>query len=428
MKKLKLLMIILIISLLILLVILLNITNVEKKSEENNTVQNTEVIEENNINEITNGDFKASEIYSEVTSPTTYYTVNGYIIQFFNDIRSLNNINNNINKLLNIIDNNYLEKNSITATNIKEKLSKFGNSSYTINNIYEYAGSDTLTTFLINGQFASAVDGNTNYNIFLLLDYSTGAYKIYLGGNETNFVNGQSIELNQYNSYKNTTIDDLTMCNNYLNLYIENVKNNTNNSYNLLNENYRNKRFKNIQNYIQYINENKDEILNSKVDKYKVNVNYDGSKQYIIIDNYSRYYIINAKSVMTYSIMLDSYTTPLSETTAKYNSSSEVEKAGMCLEMVKEMINNNDYQSMYNHLNETFKTNNFTSLEEFSNLIKNKYYESNNFSYESYSTSNNNYIINVKVSDNSDENKNFNISFIVKLGSSIDDFEMSFNI
>ena len=425
MKNLKLVIIGLIIFLLVILVILFNMMNIAKKNEENNVMQNEEIIEENNINE---GDFNSSENYAEVTIPTTYYTVKGYIESFLEDVKTLNTNDSNSSKLLNILDDTYITNNSINNNNIRNKMIKYGNSSYNINNIYEYAYSDTLTTYCVNGTFATEIDGVTNYNIFFALDYSSGAYKIYPAGNNISYINTQAIELNEYNSYKNTTIDDLTMCNNYLNTYIESVKNNINNSYNLLDEEYRNKRFNNIQNYIQYINENEEEILNSKVNQYKVNINYDGSKQYIIIDNYNKYYIIDAKSVMNYTIMLDSYTLPVSETITRYESSTETEKACMCLELVKEMINNKDYRSMYNHLNETFKNNNFTSLEEFSNLIKNKYYESNNFSYESYSTSNNNYIINVKVSDNSDENKNFNISFIVKLGSSIDDFEMSFNI
>ena len=59
-------------------------------------------------------------------------------------------------------------------------------------------------------------------------------------------------------------------------------------------------------------------------------------------------------------------------------------------------------------------------------IPKEKFYDINNFKYESYQVSNNSYIINVKVSDDTDESKNFTMSFVVKLADSIDKFEMSF--
>ena len=98
----------------------------------------------------------------------------------------------------------------------------------------------------------------------------------------------------------------------------------------------------------------------------------------------------------------------------------------MCLEQVKEMLNNKDYKTIYNHLNSTYKNNNFETQDKFTSYMKEKFYDINNFKYESYQVSNNSYIINVKVSDDTDESKNFMMSLVVKLADSIDKFEMSF--
>lgn len=428
-NNLKLYLVILLAFFISVLIILIIMNRREGTSDKNIDTVNSVNNEIPNNEEIDNGgDFITSEEYSEVTSPTSFYTVKNYVEEFFYHIESLSNSNSSIEELMGILYDDYIIENNITSDNLNNKLSKLIKYSFNIDNIYVYSNTNTLTTFLVNGNFTNEVDGFTSYNIFMAIDYESGAYKIYPAGNNSKFVNNKNIELNEYNKYKNNTVDDLTMCNNYLNFYKQKIQENLSEAYDLLDNDYKKVRFKNVDSYIQYVNNNKNNILNFKVEKYKVNVNTDGSKQYIIIDNNSYYFIINARSVMNFSIMLDSYTTPLSETTTKYSSASDQEKACMCLEMVKEMINNKDYETIYSHLNETFKSNNFSSFENFSNLIKSKYYDINTFSYESYSTANDSYIINVKVSDNSDKNKNFDMSFVVKLGKSINDFEMSFNI
>lgn len=442
MKNLKNIIIGLMFYLIILLAILFLINSIRKTLKKDNEVENNIAenivnivennidgnnVEQNSIDEISEGDFSVSDGYSEVTSPTTYYTVKNYVENFLEKTKSLNNNTSNSVQLLNILDEDYINKNSINSENIAEKISKYGNYTYSINNIYEYAASDTLRTFLVNGNFSENVDGTSSFNIFFALDYASGAYKIYPAGNNNSYINKDEIELNEYNKFENTTVDDFTMCSNYLNLYIQSVKSNPSNSYNLLNKSYRNSRFKDVNAYLEYVNKNKNSILNSKVEKYKVNVKSDGTKEYIIIDNYNKYFIVKADSVMSYSIILDSYTIPLSETIAKYNSATEEEKVCMCLEMVKEMINNKDYSSMYNHLNETFRDNNFSSLSEFSSLIESKYYDINEFSYKSYTVSNNSYIITVSVSDSLNKSNNFDTSFVVKLGSNSRDFQISFS-
>lgn len=419
MKNLRII-IITIISLLIILLVLLNIFKINNnKNGEQKNIQN---ISENNIEGIIEGDFVENNNYREVSDPTSYYTTKNYIEDFFKEIKNINASNSK--QILDVLDANYIKSNSITEQNLSDKLSKFKNMNYTINNIYEYSPNQKLKTYCIIGSASSNTD-NT-FTTFFNIDYETGAYSIYLENNSKNYANTNNIELNNNNKFKNTTVDDLTICNKYLETYINIVDSNVNKSYDMLEENYKKAKFNSIDNYLNFINNNKSSIMQAKIEKYKTNVNADGTREYILITSNSRYFIINAKSVVNFSIMLDSYTLPITETTTKYASVTDEQKACMCLDQVKEMLNNKDYKTIYNHLNSTYKNNNFETQDKFTSYIKDKFYDINNFKYESYQVSNNSYIINVKVSDDTDESKNFTMSFVVKLADSIDKFEMSF--
>ena len=207
----------------------------------------------------------------------------------------------------------------------------------------------------------------------------------------------------------------------YLNYYYYLQQTDKQSAYDLLNKEYREARFGDVNNYYQYLQNN-----NSREISYMKEYTEGSTNKFIAVNKFGDYYIFIETAPMKFSIMLDSYTIPLTETTTKYNSATNEQKACMCLEQVKEMLNNKDYKTIYNHLNSTYKNNNFETQDKFTSYMKEKFYDINNFKYESYQVSNNSYIINVKVSDDTDESKNFTMSFVVKLADSIDKFEMSF--
>lgn len=268
-------------------------------TEDNVLIENN-ILNENNEEdtEINNdgienlGDFVKSDKYESVISTTTFYTVKEYIDDFFNCIT-----NSDASKLINILDETYINEMSIDFSNVISELEQY-NYSYKIEDIYEYAYTNKLRTFLVEIN-----QNNEKKYIYYALDYSTGAYKIYIG-EKGSYVNKESIEKNDYNQFSFNTISDSTMCKNYLNMYIDEINNNLEESYYLLDQEYRKTAFSGIDEYISYINENIEMISNAQVSKYKVVVNADNTIEYTIVDNYNNYYIIYATSVMNYTIRL----------------------------------------------------------------------------------------------------------------------------
>ena len=78
MNKIKKIIFIVIVLLIILLILLYIIVNNKRGEKKENEPQNQEIIEK-----ISEGDFVASSEYIEEKNPTDYYTVKGYIDNFF---------------------------------------------------------------------------------------------------------------------------------------------------------------------------------------------------------------------------------------------------------------------------------------------------------------------------------------------------------
>ena len=235
-----------------------------------------------------------------------------------------------------------------------------------------------------------------------------------------------SIEGNNYNKFSlhEGTVGIKNTIKNYADYYYFLEITDKNSAYNMLNLEYRNKRFNNLDHYL------KSPIVWENVDIEYVNNTINGNKkQYVGIDKNGTYYIFIEKSPMNYEVMLDSYTIPLSETVEKYKNTDDMKKACMCLEFIKEMINMNDYDALYSHMNSTFKQENYKSVYDYRSYLRNKYYNINSFEYVSYKKSENNFIINVKVKNASSDKEDayFNVMYIVRLNNDLTDFEFSFS-
>ena len=429
-----------IITLLIILMILLIILNKEKdKNKNQNTIQNNNTTYSNTL---------APRLYTnknlmELNSSKVLLALQDCINNYYDYIYS-----KNYKAIVNVLNSDYINSKQINeynvlnnVENISEKSSFFVEKAY-----YEEISYDKEYKYYVYGEaYSNDLKKVNSYMYIVYLNTFDSAFYIepYGQGDEESFSKkvkelstntgnelsevtdsgNTKIKVNDYNTYKMKTETDLTknVILNALKYYNFLQQNDVNRQYMLLEETYRSKRFGSAQNLdtnFQYANINLEYVRKS----------YDSNNNiiYIGIDSNDKYYIITEKSPTDFSIMLDSYTVPLAETTNKYSSAYNQQKACMCLEQVKEMLNNKDYKTIYNHLNSTYKNNNFETQAKFESYMKEKFYDINNFKYESYQVSNNSYIINVKVSDNTDETKNFTMNFVVKLADSIDKFEMSF--
>ena len=90
--------------------------------------------------------------------------------------------------------------------------------------------------------------------------------------------------------------------------------------------------------------------------------------------------------------------------------------------------NDKDYNYVYNKLDNTFKQNNFPTLESFQTYITQNLYENNSIAYSNYQTSGNLHIYEISIKNAEDENSaTVTKNFIMQLLDGTD-FVMSFNV
>lgn len=201
-------------------------------------------------------------------------------------------------------------------------------------------------------------------------------------------------------------------------------------AYEQIDEEYKEKRFENkIENYREYLAENESRIKSGNLVKYSVN-NYDKSTVYTLVDSKNNSYFIEVSSNPTeYKIKLDQYTVKLEDYEKNYSKMSERNKVAANVYIFIQMINTKDYKHAYELLDNTFKQNNFGSLEEFKTYVKDNFFD-NNYTDTSFEIGQQSdyYTCRMEVKENAGEDvRGKKLEIIMKLKEGTD-FVMSFNI
>ena len=104
---------------------------------------------------------------------------------------------------------------------------------------------------------------------------------------------------------------------------------------------------------------------------------------------------------MNYTVLLDQYSVEDKVFKQEYDKQEEKEynRAQLILNLVNQMLNRKDYDSLYNVLNENFKNKYFQTQEAFENYIKENLFEQNKFEYVGFSKEDNRVIIKTEISD-----------------------------
>lgn len=231
------------------------------------------------------------------------------------------------------------------------------------------------------------------------------------------------------NNFLYVDVNDTYVVKNYINYYKIMVLSNPELVYNyFLDTDYKNEKFANVDDFKQYVNNNKSNLLDLVAMKYTVE-QFDNYKQYTIIDNYNNYYIVKEKSVMDFSIMLDNYTVESEEFDTEYENASDEVKIATNLDKIFKMINNKEYNQIYEkYLNEGFKSNYFSEYQEFEEFMKNKFFEYNYLGSSTMEKQSNYYIININYKEGlSSAAEERNINLILKLNENTN-FEFSFEM
>lgn len=338
-----------------------------------------------------------------------------------------------INNVYKMLDKDYIDYKNITLNNLVEKVDNIKSSDVDINEMYVSQKNVNVSIYIVNGRLKeNTTDEMSDFELMVKLDAVNKTFTVFLGdyidekysdikiGDEININVESLIEKNEINIYDYKNITDENYIRGLLLKYQNEVLFDEETAYNNLDEEYRKKRFGSLDNFKEYAKNNIIRNVKLKLVKYQIN-NYDDYTEYVCLDNDGNYYIFNEKSVMNYNLLLDTYTVNVPQFVKKYENGDNQLKVGMNIDKILSAIKENDYNYIYNKLDDTYKNNNFNTVEELKNYIQ-SVFVSNNVSYDEFKDLGGVYTYKLLIDDN-----NSNITVIMKLLDN-DDFVMSFEI
>lgn len=449
--------VILIILLFVILVVLFK-TSKNNVNESNNTEAKVDYYNEYQTQRASKGETADDAVASLESDANKYYTVKGIIDNFNTYVSYLNSTVNDLglivpegqeqqalqeyrqdglNYITNMLANNYKVKYSVNDEYLYNLLKKYAGKNYRITDMYVVEDSAYINTYFIYGDYS-----NEEFDYIVILDKYNYTFEIYLNNyfNDGNYskddistmktLHIEKIEENDNNTFLYKNIDREELANTYYTDYLNKMNNNSQTAYNLLDSKYKAIRFNTLADFQDYISEVIKVDFPRRISTCKIN-KYDDYTEYICQDNYGNIFIFRATGVMKYTAILDTYTVPIKSYDEEYNNSENAKKAQLCLNRFFEALNNKDYENAYNYLNATYRDNNFKTVEEFKNYVQSNWFEYNRFTYSNIQTDEQNYMLSGSISDiltyGSYSEKHVQKTFVVKLGTSIRDFQVSFN-
>ncbi len=237
----------------------------------------------------------------------------------------------------------------------------------------------------------------------------------------------KEITQTENNKFEYTRISNEKACRIYLQMYTELLLSDPETAYGMLEEQYKQERFSSYENFLEYIEENKTYFENAVLSEYLVNYSEEYT-EFMIVDTYNNNYLVRAKSVMDYTIQLDSYTIKDEEYQEEYSKLSDLEKASINIDIFIRMLNTKDYSHAYEVLSDGFKSNYFPTEEQFKNYVKEKFFDYNIATINRNTNEGEIYIYDVNLRSGAGSaaetlEKTFNVS--LEEGT---DFKISFNV
>lgn len=377
-----------------------------------------------------------------VKNRTDYFTIESIVNRY------INLVNEKSNNLKYILSKQYLNNYNINDSNIFEKsnVPSLQNNSQ----IYKLIINKMLTTqidentniFIVSG-VCRITDSNLKFNVDVLIEINSknNSYAIfprqYVLDNKFNNLNNNSkiegftkeeIIKNDFNQIVYSVLNDSEMAAEYYNNYKELLANYTDRAYELLDNEYKSKKFGSKNNFINYIENNKTMFSLSDIEKYKV-IKKNNKMYYICIDSFDNKLIFEQQdAIMKYSVFMDSYTVAIPEEKEEYLKLDVNGKTQYILSNIISMINTKDYETIYNNLDNTFKENNFKSINELEKYIKENFYEINSFEINDINDDNEEYrAFECKIINMRDKTENKTATIVIKPIEE-NSFTMSFSV
>lgn len=403
-----------------------------------NDIYQTEIApEDEDIDvEITNNKF------AYVENKSDYFTIKELYNNYINLIG-----NKKSAELISILSPSYINKYNIKDANIVNALQI----PIVDNSIQKYKTNITeilwlqtdYTTYVYIVKGKCRIDGtNTIFPMQAMfeIDILNKVYYIYpyqymqdlgidkLGiGDTLNLHKTEEIKANYYNKFEYITKTDVEMANEYFSHYSELIKYYKDEAFEKLNSEYMQKRFGNKEAFQNHLKENSKVLDNMKIDKYKVYSTKDYT-DYICTDQYDNLYIFRQQGgTMRYTVFLDNYTIILPEYSEQYNELEKYDKAKYNVFKFTNMLNTKDYNAIYNCLDITFRTNNFKTVNELKEYLKNNLYNLNVIEIKDYDVESYEYCIFVCTMANMDNVEEYKVINIIIDQTEGTEFTMSFS-
>ena len=340
----------------------------------------------------------------------------------------------NIEAVYSILDERYKTYKNITLENLEYQLNDIKRLNIEISDMYVSQKDENINIYFVYGNLIDIASSkisefsmivnidmlNRTYTV-LLEDYIKENYSDIRIGENIDISYSDNIEANTYNTFKYQAITDDTYITDIFNSFRENLIYNKSQVYEDLNETYKKKRFETLENFKQYVNDKIKEISVMKLTKYQ-KVKYDDYTQYVCLADSGKYYIINVFSPTEIEFILDTYTIDLPEFLEKYEAADEKTRVALNIQKMKDALNNNDYQYIYDKLDNIFKQNNYPDYDSFKDYLKLNLFDENTFEYKNIEKHGDVYVANVIINESKkmdiimklSDDTNFYISFSIE--------------
>ena len=383
--------ILLVVALIILLIIMVNANN-QDVTNENEIVQTSEENVDTTLKIVTDRSnyYSVSEIVGQYYSYyATIYNLDSYFSQ--EDAEAYAEAEReNTSALYNMLDTEYIANRGITEDNIKTNLTEIKLVSPEVSAMYVSNQPNNIDVYVVEGKLKEGITSEgENFRIIVKLDHNNNTFSIvpqdYASEKYGNIELGQNVSIepleriqkNNDNSVRSREIDDETYVKDLFNHFKRELLYAHQAAYEHLDEEYRTKKFGTMEEFDKIASSNTKTYQQMTLTQFQ-KVEEDGYTQYVLVDQNGKYYIFNENGVMNYSVILDTYTIDLPEFLDRYNNANDSEKAGFNVQKIIDSLNDRDYKYAYGKLDETFKQNNFATIEAFETYMDELLYDQNN--------------------------------------------------
>ena len=436
MNKLKKTIIILII---VLIIMLISIIAISMYKNSVGTDENSKFADEEFEKQIS---YENNENIEKVKNANKYYTVSSLVERYMSYIVDIDSEDEEIRDLVieaidDILDDEYKKEFNITKDSIKQKYKDYGEEEVVVvDDIYVTEKSASINVFLIYGR--RTID-EKDFKLMIKMDSLNNRFSVFPeeymkkyeyshnSSGEDIDIDVEEIQEKDFNKFVFENISDERMAVQYFNEFKRNFLSGATKAYGALNEEYRKERFGSFENFKEFVEKEQEYISRIEINGYLVE-NKNNEKKYICKDQNGNLYIFKELAIEEYEVTLDTYTLEDEEMVAKYNSLDEQGKVMANVSVWIQMLNNRDYKAAYNVLDETFRNDNFGSLEKFEEYAKKIYSDFYKIEYTNFSYEGKTFIQKVNLTDIT-EKEDFVIgnTIIMQLKEGTD-FVMSFNI